>query len=243
MNYFNKAYWWDNNLAWLRRQQGLWSDGKLGYIYREMVGDSGREMYARMEKLLPDPSYFGAVDDDPVCLLRHALAAAPFTLIHGDFYLSAIKALKAQRERPGPRIGVLNFDTMDAASRAWWTKHRQTLRQIVDLGVAGCPAFTMILNHVLNMGSSEIGDHVADRIGQHGQEIVRTFEQWIPARLTHLFTDVGERYDHSKLPTRIGAYDIYRSKDSSGKDNVAVMITVRLTFRKDYGRALFDQAA
>ena len=238
MSYFDKPYWWDNNLAWLQRQPELWSRGKLAFVYREMVGDSGREMYRRLERLLPTPEHFCAVDHDPMCLLRHAIAGAPFALVHGDFYQTSLRALEAT---DGPRVGILNFDTTDATRREWFVRHGSTLRQIVDRGSAGCPAFTVIMNHVLNMGIAE-GGGIRENIRRHGEEITRTFDGWIPRRLFPAFTDVGDRYDHAALPSRIGAYDLYRSKGGDGRDNVAVMITVRLTFRRSRGRASFDMA-
>jgi hypothetical protein len=240
---FDKSYWWDNNLAWLRRQPELWKNGKLAYSYREMIGISGRKMYQRMERLLPSPAYFCGVDNDPLCLLEHVLDKVPFALVHGGFYTTSIEALRAQKGGRGPKIGVLNFDTMDSALNKWWQQHSPHLKEIRKHGMEGCPAFTMILNHVLNMGGGEEGGSMQHRIQQHGEALLQTLGDWVRPKDRPLFTHVSDQYDHSKLPTKIGAYDIYRSKDETGHENVAVMITVRLTFRQAQKRVLFDQAA
>jgi hypothetical protein len=208
-------------------------------------------MYERLKGYLPKPTYFCGVDRDPMYLMKYAIgdidtpgyaSGVPFRLVYGPFNATCIAALKEQRGSTGPKIGVLNFDTMESALPAWWSKQLRDLHEIRDLGMEGCPAFTMIFNHVLNMGGGVKAGDVRNRIRQHGKALLQTLGAWIPLRDHGLFVDIADRYDHARLPMQLGAYDIYRSKNEKDKDNVAVMITVRLTFKAGQKRILFDKA-
>ena len=238
---FNKPYWWDGNLAWLRKQRRLWQDGKLAYAYREMIGISGHRMYERLEKLLLSPTFFEGVDIDPSVLMEHALAGLdglskkrPFRLVYADFFAST-----AERARmPNLPLGVVNADAQNAVTTAFWQAHAPILGQIVASGILTCPAFTLILNLPADIGSGK-GMTFDRQLAVFAEGFVATFPGWNLRASDFLRGAEGAGDRTAPLdspPLKVGRFDIYRSENRRVR-----MITVRATFQKKRRLVLFDE--
>lgn len=243
---FSKGPWRKETKEFARTLLPVWDAKKKRFMgtILDWSGDTGDELYNLFQAHLPHENgktqNYIAVDHSARQLMNVVYrnrGRIPFRLIHGDGFNVPI-----QLARKGEKFGLVCYDTISEVRREWWETYGLAMREAVEEieiahGQKG-RGFGILLNHVFERGNRPMWD----RLQEHVEGILTTFNKWTPKRVdkwTLRESDLTKGYEAVKEPAFggstqgefAGGFHVYRSepKKEDGPRRLR-MVTVRLAF-------------
>jgi len=234
---YRKDDWRLINLRFISTCEELWDGaGKLKYSYLELVGESGKEMYALLADKLHNPKQFIGIDKKLDIIYQHWKDNVPWMAARADGYIKArfVASLSKEERR---EIGLTNyplaiygFDDSYNVGGKWWNTEMELLQDIVQHTLEQAATCVLILNNTLDRNTLD-GKRIEAQVAlkTHTEKLCETFKNWklTPERI------LGPNLKELKLVEQgwigwAGGYHIYKSEKRPLR-----MATIRLELHKN----------